>query len=150
MTISAPDLLEIPGTALAAILKAAAEAWPCECCGVLVGSREKGRIRVTRAVAARNVARDRGRAFEVDPRTLLATHRESREAGEEILGPFHSHPDGSALPSRTDASRAVGVGECWLIVPVKGGTASIRGTGDPRAFLFDGEAFGEIRIQVTA
>lgn len=145
MTASMAQELEVSGAAFAAILKAAADAWPVESCGVLVGRRDGACVRVTRAVAARNVAENRGQEFEVDPRTLLTVHREAREAGDEVLGPYHSHPNGSARPSVTDAARAVEAGECWLIVPVHGqGNA-----GDPRAFVFDGAAFTEIRLSIA-
>lgn len=82
-----------------------------EVCGLLLGA--PGRIE--RAVAARNVAADRRRRFEIDPETLLATHREARGAGTAVVGCYHSHPGGRAEPSPTDAAAADQPGWLWLI-----------------------------------
>jgi len=83
-----------------------------EVCGLLLGAPG----RVERAVAARNVAADRHRRFEVDPATLLATHREARAAGTAVVGCYHSHPGGRAEPSPIDAAAAADQpGWLWLI-----------------------------------
>ncbi len=126
---------------LAAVSSAAAKAWPQEACGLLVGRREDGAIRVRRMLIAANVADDPERRFEVDPQSLLAAHRDAREAGEELLGSWHSHPNGVGRPSAMDAARANGAGEVWLIVPVAEGQA-----GSARAYLFDGAGFAEMTV----
>ena len=59
---------------------------------------------------------------EIDPATLLATHRAARTAGLRIAGWYHSHPNGRAEPSATDAARAVPDGRVWMIVA--GGTVA--------------------------
>jgi proteasome lid subunit RPN8/RPN11 len=136
--------LVLAASLLAEIGARAAQAWPDECCGLLVGRRVGDSALVGRAVAAANVAAEPARRFEVDPATLLATHRTARAAGEEILGPYHSHPDGPAQPSATDLARArdaAGPGEVWLIVPVARGAA-----GTARAWAYDGKAFAEAAI----
>ena len=122
----------------------AAQAWPRECCGLLIGCRGGADILVRRVVAAPNVAEDPARRFEVDPATLLAAHRAARAAGEEILGPYHSHPDGPARPSATDMARArdaAAPGEIWLIIPVLQGVA-----GAAQAYEFDGRVFAEAEL----
>jgi len=127
---------------MAAINAAAAAAWPHEACGLLVGTRADDSIRVQSVIVTENIARDPERRFEVEPRALLSAHREARTAGQELLGPWHSHPDGPARPSATDSVRAVSAGEVWLIVPVAGGQA-----GAAWAWLFDGGAFAEIVLE---
>jgi len=127
---------------LAAINAAAAGAWPREACGLLVGTRADDSIRVQSVLVTENIARDPERRFEVEPRALLSAHREARTAGQELLGPWHSHPDGPARPSATDSARAVSAGEAWLIVPVLRGQ-----TGTARAWVFDGRAFAEIALE---
>jgi len=139
--------IEIPARILAEIAARAAAAWPEECCGLLLGRRDGETCVVAEAVAAANVAEDPARRFEVDPRVLLATHRRTRESGAELLGPYHSHPDGAAVPSATDRARAeaaAAAGEAWLIVP-----ATRDGAGAARAFIFDGEAFTEAALVVA-
>jgi len=138
-------VLHLKPGALAEIIAAAEAATPEECCGLLVGRRDGAVLHLVQAVAARNLAPDPTRHFEVDPVTLLTTHREARDVGLEVLGPYHSHPRGEAQPSTTDKARAAdaGVGgEVWLIVPV-----GRNGAGAPRAFLFDGQAFTEIAVE---
>ena len=90
----------------------AAQAAPDECCGLLLGT--PGHIET--AVPARNVAAHPDRGFEIDPATLLSTHREARGAGQKIIGHYHSHPNASPEPSRRDAARAVQNGQLWLII----------------------------------
>jgi desampylase len=83
-----------------------------EVCGLLVGHDGK----VATLVPARNVARDPLRSFEIDPATLLATHRDARGAGQRVIGHWHSHPNGRAEPSARDAARATENGQIWLII----------------------------------
>ena len=105
----------IASTALATIAGHAAAAGPLEACGILVGTGG----RIDAALPADNVAADPARAFEIDPAALIAAHRGER-AGTAIAGWYHSHPDGVAQPSATDAARAAPDGRLWLIAA--GGT----------------------------
>ena len=101
----------IAGSALAAIVGHAAVAWPVEACGLLMG-RGDG---VETAIAAANVAADPTTAFEIDPAALIAAHRAARSGAPPIVGWYHSHPNGVAAPSPTDAARAAPDGRLWLI-----------------------------------
>jgi len=85
---------------------------PQEICGILFG--RDGRISARRA--AKNVADDPQRHFEIDPATLIAAERGQRSGGEPILGYYHSHPTGTVVPSITDAGSAAPDGRVWLIV----------------------------------
>jgi proteasome lid subunit RPN8/RPN11 len=64
--------------------------------------------------------------FELDPAALLAAHREARGGGATVVGHYHSHPSGDAMPSITDAALAPADGAVWLIVA---------GSGEARAWL---------------
>lgn len=66
--------------------------------------------------AARNVAGDPLRHFEIDPATLIAAERDARDGGDPILGYYHSHPAGTIKPSLTDADSAAPDGRLWLIL----------------------------------
>tara|TARA_R110002124_G_scaffold84979_1_gene220793 strand:- start:1477 stop:1917 length:441 start_codon:yes stop_codon:yes gene_type:complete len=85
---------------------------PQEICGILLG--RDGRVNSYRI--ARNVAADPVRHFEIDPATLIAAERASRDGGDPILGYYHSHPAGTVEPSRTDAESAAPDGRLWLIL----------------------------------
>ena len=89
-----------------------------EVCGLLFG----GEGGITGAVAAANVAGNPASAFEVDPVVLFAAIRAERAGGPRLAGVYHSHPNGSAEPSVTDAEMAQD-GHFWLIVA--GGMASL-------------------------
>lgn len=83
-----------------------------EICGLLLGEGE----RITAHLPAANVAADPARHFELDPAVLIAAHRAQRAGGPRIIGHYHSHPGGSAVPSATDAACARPDGSLWLIV----------------------------------
>ncbi len=91
---------------------ARAEGRADEVCGLLLGNQ--GCIEAVRA--AKNVAPNPARHFELDPAILLAAHREARGGGLAVLGHYHSHPSGVAVPSATDAACAAPDGSLWLIV----------------------------------
>lgn len=97
---------------LADIQQLALAAAPQEICGILFG--RNGRVSARRA--AKNVANDPLRHFEIDPATLIAAERDQRSGGEPILGYYHSHPAGTVRPSITDAECAAPDGRLWLIV----------------------------------
>jgi len=103
--------LRVSRSALLAIEAHARRAAPDECCGVLVG---RGAL-VTRAQAAKNVAPDPTRRFEIDPQALVDAHRAARAGGPQVLGYYHSHPGGAAEPSATDRALASGDARVWAI-----------------------------------
>lgn len=103
---------------LDSLLAEAARAAPLECCGLLLGHGE--RIEQVQPVA--NVADDPARRFEIDPAALLAAHKSARQGGPELIGYYHSHPEGHPLPSATDCEHASGDGRVWAIVAAGGVT----------------------------
>jgi proteasome lid subunit RPN8/RPN11 len=130
----------LPAPLLRRIEAAARAAYPEECCGLLIGCREpEGRVRVTRIAESVNVAppphRDR---FEVDPALRFSLMRGLRGSGEEIVGHYHSHPDGPARPSARDAAQAYEPELVWLVVAVVGdrSTATTAWLYDPAIAAF--------------
>lgn len=101
-----------------------------EICGLLLG--RPGRIESARAAA--NIAPDTSRHFELDPAVLLTAHREARGGGPAVLGHYHSHPSGIAVPSPTDAACAAPDGSLWLIV----------GNGEARLWQASGDQHGPV------
>jgi proteasome lid subunit RPN8/RPN11 len=73
-------------------------------------------MRIDAARAADNVADDPLRRFEIDPAALLAAHREARAGGAELLGYYHSHPEGHPVPSAIDCEHASGDERVWAII----------------------------------
>ncbi len=98
-------------------LIAAADASPhAEICGLLLGDAD----RIERAEACNNVAIDPTRTFEIDPTALFAAHRHARAGASAVIGHYHSHPSGVAVPSLRDAAQAMGDGALWLILATGG------------------------------
>lgn len=95
---------------------------PREACGLLLGTGSE----IQTAVPTANVAADPAHHFEIDPAALIAAHKAARHGGPQVLGYFHSHPNGLARPSATDAASAARDGKVWAIAaPVNDGTWAI-------------------------
>jgi proteasome lid subunit RPN8/RPN11 len=85
------------------------EAFPHECCGLLLGHVEPG----NRAKVVTSVERllnehedSRHNRFLITPETFLAADRSARRRGLDILGFYHSHPNAPAVPSEFDREHA--------------------------------------------
>lgn len=104
--------LEVTSGAIATLLEEATQAAPDECCGLLLGQGN----RIARAVPTDNVHPEPARHFEIAPAALISALRNEREGGEQVLGFYHSHPNGLAEPSDEDLACASGDGRIWAIV----------------------------------
>lgn len=105
-------VVELTSGVTATLLREAAQSGSDECCGLLLG--QGGTVEI--AVTAANVHPDPARHFEIDPAALIAAHRTARAGGPQVLGYYHSHPNGRAEPSATDAAQASGDGRIWAII----------------------------------
>lgn len=94
--------LRIPAVACELMLRHAADTAPEECCGLLLGRPGE----VLEAVPTPNVAADRRRRFQVDPAAHFAAIRRARGGRLDVIGAYHSHPHGPAMPSETDKAEA--------------------------------------------
>lgn len=80
---------------------------PAECCGLLVGTCDGGLVTVREVHSSVNTWEgDHARRFQIDPQLQLRLQRECRERRLDIIGSYHSHPQGQAQPSATDAEMA--------------------------------------------
>ena len=73
-----------------------------ECCGLLAGRHGV----IAQAYPAQNAAEHPTSAYEITPEELFHIIREIRAAGLELLGIYHSHPNGDNHPSPRDVERA--------------------------------------------
>ena len=115
---------------------------PLEGCGLLLGDRDGGIATVLEARPAPNV-RASAQHYEIEPEAVLAADRAARAAGRVLLGAWHSHPGGPAVPSATDRAEAW-PDWCYLII----------GLADPaapelRAWRLLGEDFVEDLLEIT-
>lgn len=104
-----------------AIRTHASEAYPDEACGLLVGRRDGDRREVLRVEPSANLADEPRHRFEIDPALRFRLMRALRDSGEDILGHYHSHPDGPSAPSATDLAMAYEPDLVWLILGVSQG-----------------------------
>jgi len=82
-------------------------AYPEEGCGVLLGRERDGTREVVRVVPLDNLREDsRSNRYLIAPEQFLAVDRSARDAGLEVLGFFHSHPDHPPEPSGFDREHA--------------------------------------------
>ncbi len=81
--------------------------YPHECCGALLGlDSEAGReVRVLFQLVNRRTDSPRNR-FSVTPEDVLDAERAARDAGLDVVGWYHSHPDHPAIPSEFDREHA--------------------------------------------
>src|SRR5262245_24754374 len=75
---------------------------PAECCGLLSGSAGV----ITRFHPLRNTAERPERRYFAAPEDLFAAMRAIREAGNSLIGIYHSHPRTPAYPSASDVEMA--------------------------------------------
>jgi len=97
---------------------AARNAAPKESCGLLLSVAGSG---VDMLVLSDNTTDgDPTKTFEIDPEMLIACQKAERMGGAKVLGVWHSHPGGEAVPSDADKARSEHAGWLWLITAVKG------------------------------
>jgi proteasome lid subunit RPN8/RPN11 len=92
----------------------AAEGYPFEICGILIATPGSHPVTQTRRVRNTVVERARDR-YEMDPLDQIRIQRECDDAGLEIVGYYHSHPDHPAQASITDSRRSW-AGPVYVIV----------------------------------
>jgi proteasome lid subunit RPN8/RPN11 len=98
--------LRLPGALADEIRRHGEAAYPGECCGAMVGRVDGAAKEVLRLSPAVNRRTDDPHRYLIDPDDLRRLEREVREAGQEIVGYYHSHPDHPARPSAFDAEHA--------------------------------------------
>ncbi|MBL0925954.1 MAG: M67 family metallopeptidase [Sphingomonadaceae bacterium] len=125
--------LRISRTQRTQLLEWAEVARPEECCGLLFGRGGS----ISEICLTPNVAENPRSHFEIDPAALIAAHRRAREGDIELLGHFHSHPNGLGRPSSTDLANACADGRCWIIIA----------DGDVSAWIPDGTGDEVVRFQ---
>jgi proteasome lid subunit RPN8/RPN11 len=97
-------MIRIEEEAWRLMLDHARQAYPRECCGMMLGVEQAdGERVVTSAFPSRNAYEgDQSDRFEIDPRDQVRANLKCRAEGIDIIGFFHSHPDCEAYFSATD------------------------------------------------
>ena len=96
-------MLKIEEDPFALMRAHAEETYPNECVGAMIGTIVDGKKTVETAIRLENSAEGSQRAYyELKPAHLLQADRAARDAGKDMIGIYHSHPDADAYFSKTD------------------------------------------------
>jgi proteasome lid subunit RPN8/RPN11 len=99
--------LRLTEEAAARVRAHAADTYPHECCGALLGLEQQGEREIVQAFPLVNRREDSRRSrFTITADDVRAAEAAARAAELEVLGWYHSHPDHPALPSEYDREHA--------------------------------------------
>lgn len=99
--------------------------WPEEACALLIGKRSDiQNWTVTGVEIAENVAKNRAVKFEISPQTMINLEMKYLRQEQEIIGVFHSHPEGKATLSNADKKSMIDKDVFWLIANTTSGVLS--------------------------
>ena len=101
---------------------------PYEACGVLIGTMERSKALVEKALSITNVKRTRT-SFELDPKEHYNTWNDAEKSGKQIVGVYHTHPVSSAFPSLWDRETMQNDNSVWLIAGADGMKAYVWDNG---------------------
>ena len=96
--------MKITDAQLKQIYAHAKDTYPHECCGFLLGSFNDSLVRQVRSAANQNT--DRTDRFIISGEEYAQIQFDADEAGLDIIGIYHSHPDWPPIPSQTDMESA--------------------------------------------
>lgn len=107
----------------------ALKVWPDEACGILAG---RGQV-ITTIIPLPNAAADPKRSYRIEDQALVETLRDMAQKSQSLIAFYHSHPNGSHVPSPTDVRQALYPDALYVIVGLRNreapevGAWSIRG-----------------------
>jgi len=114
-------MIRIERQAWETMLEHARATYPHECCGAMLGAVAGAETIVRLAVKLENAFQGSQRTrYEVRPEELLASERQARSLGMDLVGVFHSHPDCDAYFSETDLKNSC-PWYCFVVLSVRGG-----------------------------
>ncbi len=132
------QLLRISRDVISEIVEHCINGYPLEVCGLLISDGE-GIMSVE--PVANVTSSDPKRTYTIDPFDLIRVDDNAAEAGLEVIGNYHSHPNHPPEPSETDRASAV---SNWIyaVISVTMDNANIRFWK-----LIDG-VFKEVEVEI--
>lgn len=98
---------------------------------------------IARALPASNAAKNPAAEYEIAPKELFRLTREIRAAGLQLLGIYHSHPNGKNEPSPRDIDQAYYPDVAYFIIsPLPNAEKPLR------AFSISDGQVSELEIQI--
>ena len=140
--------IAIPADAAEAMNRHIEATYPYEACGAIFGTGDgAGEAWLVTSVepAPNEHADDQHRRYLVSPAFQAEAEMRALQAGLDVIGWYHSHPDEPAHPSEYDRAHAW-VGYAYLVHSVRAGRAT-----DVNAFTLDapGGQFGPVAIETA-
>jgi proteasome lid subunit RPN8/RPN11 len=136
------SILQVSPQLLTQICRHAEQAYPDECCGLLMGRLDTADHKILVEVLPTENAWDEEtaktfesletsekplttteRRYTIAPEVLLNAQKQGRECQLSIIGIYHSHPNHAAIPSEFDRVCAW-LGYSYIIVSVQQGKAT--------------------------
>lgn len=130
--------VHITGAIATAIEEHARREHPSECCGLLSGKNGS----ITDIHPVRNDADKPETRYFATPEDLFAAMRRIREAGQSLLGVYHSHPRTPAYPSTSDVEMAFYPEAYYFII-------SLEPSVELRAFKIEGSKIKDVQLSIT-
>jgi proteasome lid subunit RPN8/RPN11 len=117
----------MPPRILAGLRRHAVVTRPQECCGALLGRTLRQRVYVSTQIPLENAAAAAASQYCIEAHAVMQLERQAARVGLDVIGFYHSHPDGPALPSPADLELAC-PGYVYVIIqpPVVGAAESTR------------------------
>jgi proteasome lid subunit RPN8/RPN11 len=103
-------MIRLPASWQDAIRTEGENAYPNECCGVLLGAILPDDSRAVEDIIPLDNAREQAEQyhrFRIEAEDLLRAEKTAAARGRDVLGFYHSHPDHPARPSGYDRDNAV-------------------------------------------
>lgn len=113
-------MLAVRRDAYDAVVSHAFDGRPEEVCGVLGGEFGERESAVSAVERAANVAPAPAYEYAIEPAEQLAVMDDLEARGLDVVGFYHSHPEGPAGPSATDTDRATWLDRSYVIVDLAG------------------------------
>ena len=109
------------------IKKDGENAYPNECCGVLIGKVDNAGVKTARSTLTIDNAREDSEQYHrflITPEDMMKAEQTARANKLDVIGFYHSHPDHPSAPSGYDKDHALPF-YSYVIVSVDNGKAQI-------------------------
>jgi len=102
-------------------------AYPNECCGVLIGEVDNEGVKTVKRTLTIDNAREDGEQYHrflITPEDMMKAEQSARASKLDVVGFYHSHPDHPSAPSGFDKDHALPF-YSYIIVSVDKGKSQI-------------------------
>jgi proteasome lid subunit RPN8/RPN11 len=102
-------------------------AYPNECCGVLIGEVDNAGVKSVKSTLTIDNAREDGEQYHrflITPEDMLRAEQTARSMKLDVIGFYHSHPDHPSAPSGYDKDHALPF-YSYVIISVDKGKAQV-------------------------